>query len=163
MATTGAFDTVSSKQRGKRRGQLVERFRAAGGFLVGLEVFCVTNPRFHLATTRNVHIYLDDRFVLYVVMDRLEASRPVLRLSPDPNVLIKEGTRPDPTALLPKPVEGIISKHRGFSSKWATKKGDSFDIVPGAPEAFFAEVLDLVRGLGGADRVGSGGAPLVTR
>ena len=80
-----------------------------------------------------------------------------------PNVLIKEGTRLDPMALFPKPVEGIISKHRGFSSKWATKKGDSFDIVPGAPEAFFAEVLDLVRGLGGADRVGSGGAPLVTR
>jgi hypothetical protein len=141
------FKTDLQKEYCQRRDRLAVRFPAASRFLLALEALCRDDQRFHLGTAQNLHLYVSERFLAYVKMDKLASSEPVLRFSSEPNVQIKHGTRSDPARVLPRPLNTLVMDHRGYSAGWATHNHDegAFAFMPGTPAAFFDAVVELVR------------------
>jgi hypothetical protein len=145
-----AFETTLEREYCKRRDSLQTHFPSGYQFLVQLEKLCETNPRFHLGTTKNLHLYIDDRFVAYITMDRLTSTAPRLFLSPIPNVDTKDGTRMDAGVLVPKPVDTTVMKHGGYKAGWAFRRAKAFhqiELVPGTPDVFFNELMGMVKAL----------------
>lgn len=137
------FTTELAPEYCARRDSLLTTFPAAHRFLSDLEALCSRGLGFHLGTTKNLHLYLGPRFLCYIKIEKPAA----LLLSPEPNVSIKVGTRPDPGCLFPRPVDRLVVAHKGFSAKWATRTEDKFKVLPGAPEAFFHGLLHLIEGI----------------
>ena len=153
LTETSAFESTLTREYQKRRDSLRTHFPAGQQFLVQLEKLCESNPRFHVGSTKNLHLYLDDRFIAYITMDRLTTSAPRLLFSPLPNVATKEGTHMDASVLVPRPIDVVVRKHGGYQGGWAFRRAKSFhqvEVVPGTPEAFFAEVIRLVESLAAA-------------
>ena len=142
-AAANTFTTELAPEYRARREGLQGAFPAAHGFLFALEHLCPRGSRFHLGTTKNLHLYLGDRFLCYIKIERPAA----LLLSPAPNVNLKVGTRPDPGSLFPRPIEKLVEQHKGFRARWAVRTEDKFRVMPGAPEAFFTDLLNLISAL----------------
>lgn len=137
----------------KNRERLSARFPAARDFLLALErLYEETAGRFHLGTDQNLHLYLDDQFLIYVRIEALSSSRPALVFSPQAhNDHIKDGTRRAPELLFPKALFNLVERHRGGSGGWAKRKMDRdvdvLRVAAGAPEAFFGDLLAAIRAL----------------
>lgn len=147
------FTNDVTPEHRKNRERLATHFPAGRDFLVALELLhAETGGRFHLGTDQNLHLYLEDRFLIYVRLEALASSRPTLVFSPRAhNDHIKNGTRRTPDLLFPIPLMKLIETHRGGSGGWAKRQreGDSdvLRIAAGAPEAFFADLLSTLRAL----------------
>jgi len=138
---TNRFTTGLAPEYRARREGLQGAFPVAHSFLLALENLCLADSRFHLGTTKNLHLYLGDRFLCYIKIERPVA----LLLSPVPNVNLKVGTRPDPGSLFPRPIDQLVRDHKGYGAHWAVRAVDKIKIMPGAPEAFFSDLLNLLR------------------
>ena len=136
------FTTELAPEYGERRNRLAQTFPAAHRFLSDLELLCTMEPRFHLGTAKNLHLYLGDRVLCYIRMEK-PAS---LVVSPVPNANhIKVGTRPDPGALMPRPMNEVVMRHKGYSAGWARRPGDIFTFTEATPAAFFTDLFELIR------------------
>ena len=132
------FTTELAPEYRARRDGLLSAFPAAHAFLLSLERLCVSDPRFHLGTTKNLHLYVDDRFLCRIIFEKPVA----LTLSPEPNG-IKEGTHRDPGSVF-RTLNKVVMDHRGYSAKWAVATEGKVKITPAAPEAFFTGLLEVV-------------------
>ena len=149
MHTMTEFQTTLEKGYLTGRDRLATKLPAAHRFLSGLESLCREDPRFHLGTTKNVHLYVTDRFLAYVTLDKRRAGQSILGFSPTPNVQLKEGTHSDTAVLLPRPLGQLVTSHGGYSAGWAKRStaDDTFAFSSGTPDRFFDEVLSLIRTL----------------
>jgi hypothetical protein len=141
------FKTELHRDYIKQRDILADIIPAGNRFLIGLEALCAEDPRFHIGTTKNLYLYMQDRFLVYVTMEKLASEKPILKFSPKPNLSLKDGTRRDPTGLLRRPLNQLVMKLQGYSAGWAKHKDieGTFTFTPNAPDKFFDAVIDLIK------------------
>ncbi|MEP7121871.1 MAG: hypothetical protein ABJE95_13205 [Byssovorax sp.] len=147
------FTNVITAGYRKNRDRLTPRFPAARDFLLALEqLHEQTDGRFHVGTDQNLHLYLEDRFLAYIRLEKLSSPKPSLVFSPRAhNDHIKDDTRRTPELLCSTPLRDLIEKHRGGSGGWAKREREKgvelFRIEAGATEAFFADLLQVIRAI----------------
>jgi hypothetical protein len=149
--STPEFTTQIDPQYVTRRETLGKTFPEAARFLVGLEALCTSDPKFHLGTQKNVHIYYEDKFLGYITIEHLTKPTPFLRFSPEPNAQqVKEGTHQGSEVLVPRPLDHMIMDNGGYRAKWAAYERNKvlIDIKQGAPDTFFNQLLELIRRVG---------------
>jgi hypothetical protein len=149
--STPDFVTQIDPQFVTRREQLGKTFPEAQRFLVALEALCTSDPKFHLGTVKNLHLYYEDKFLAYITIEHLTKPAPFLRFSPDPNAQqVKEGTHQGSEVLLPRALDHMIMDNGGYRAKWAAYDRNKvlIDIKQGAPDTFFNQLIELIRRVG---------------
>jgi len=153
MSTEAAFATHIDPQFVTRRETLGKTFPEAKTFLLNLEALCASDPRFHLGTQKNVHVYCEERFLCYITIEHLTKPAPFLRFSPDPNAQqVKQGTTDSSELLVPRPLDHMIMDNGGYRAKWAAYERNKvlIDIKQGAPDTFFNALIALIKRVGPA-------------
>lgn len=151
--TMHSFTNSITADHRKNRERLSARFPAARDFLLALErLHDEATGRFHLGTDQNLHLYLEDRFLIYIELKDLSSSRPALVFSPRAhNDHVKDGTRRASSLLFPKALFDLVERYRGGSGGWAKRERDRdvdvLRIAAGAPDDFFGDLLTVIRAI----------------
>ena len=139
------FTTVIAPDYAKRRESLAAAFPAAHRFLLALEQLHASDSRHHLGTAQNLHVYVGDRFLCYIRIERPRKG-PVLVVTSEPHQgRIKDGTQSIDAPAFVKQVEKLIATHRGYQH-WGDRTGLEYTLDARTPDAFFDGFVALVRG-----------------
>jgi len=136
------FETVVTIEFAERREDLATSFPSAHRFLVDLEALCRKDPRYHLGTFKNVHVYLDTKHLMY-----LRVSDAGLILRGQPNANIKVGTTDASQLLFDGLLQDIVDAS-GEDGEWAELTKGQVEVSPEAPAEFFDRLLAALKGLG---------------
>jgi len=128
----------------KNRDALQGPFPQGYRFLSHVESLHDRDARIHLGTDRNAHVYFEDKFLFYVVINDRRYASPNLVFYPQPNGRLKDGTSSSPELFFPK-----LSPQREI---WNTEAGTSRDEIvvvrPADGENILkraSEILDSLR------------------
>lgn len=149
MADAPTFTTELAPAYVKRRETMMTIFPAAHGFLIGLERLAGAGGRgYHLATSDNVHLYLDRRFLAHVRLELAVPEAPRLSLLAKPKLGLKVGTGDGSNMFFGSRLERLIAKHDGFKMGWTEKNGKNGDrervFSAAAPSEFFHDLLTAI-------------------
>lgn len=127
----------------KRRAALEPSFPFAYEFLLDVERLHQEDARFHVGTAKNLHLYLDDRYLAYICI----GTGPSISFRAKPNLHIKEGTHDDSHSLFGDGhmLRLVLSPER-VAESWAEVLTDgTVEVTSRAPRAFFDAFLARVR------------------
>ena len=144
--TDPLFANAISPEYAERRDSLIKSFPAAHRFLTALEHLHTSDPRHHLGTAQNVHVYVGDRFLCYIRIERQPPKGVVLVVRSEPHQgRIKDGTQSIDAPAFVNRVAMLIAGHHGYQG-WGDRTGIEYTLDARTPEVFFDDFVGLVRG-----------------